>query len=446
VVYPVDETPGERGYRYLFYGNGFFINEQGYLVTAAHVLSLMRGGQPHILLQPPAGPPRLVRATLVAVDPDHDVAVLRAAPNPFDGGYKVGFLPLAPAWPAPSRAILTLSIHPPNPLKALTLDALVDERVAGQVTDFQFSQLYKGRDETELILFSPQVRRGQSGAPVVLGDPPAGVGFVEGQWLRSSLIRLDTATDGDSAGEGAAVPIHYVIALLGRKGIAWHPAPAVSSAADGSSNAHQEFSPPVPLSLVACPFPSQSIFGGEVVLDALIDAQGRLADTDTIHRESPFIESALRAVRTWSFTPARAGGQPVEARVGIIFQFVQSHDPLRAPQSERPSRAPAEPSSERLSSPPNRGALPAVTSEARFPPTAARDGHAILFARITGEGHLSSLEVVQDRGSFAPAAQAAVEKWQFAPGRRAGTDSDSAVIVVVVFRYSGNPPPAPPSR
>jgi hypothetical protein len=29
IVYPVDQSPSERGYHYLFYGNGFFINEQG---------------------------------------------------------------------------------------------------------------------------------------------------------------------------------------------------------------------------------------------------------------------------------------------------------------------------------------------------------------------------------------------------------------------------------
>src|SRR5208282_2416202 len=91
IVYPVDPSATDRGYHYLFYGNGFFINEQGYLITAAHVLSQLHGGQPYILLRPPSGPPRFVPANLVAVDRDHDVAILRATPNPFEGTYKVAF-------------------------------------------------------------------------------------------------------------------------------------------------------------------------------------------------------------------------------------------------------------------------------------------------------------------------------------------------------------------
>ena len=35
VVYPLDESSSERGYHYIFYGNAFFIDGDGYLVTAA---------------------------------------------------------------------------------------------------------------------------------------------------------------------------------------------------------------------------------------------------------------------------------------------------------------------------------------------------------------------------------------------------------------------------
>ncbi|PYT76614.1 MAG: hypothetical protein DMG42_04515, partial [Acidobacteria bacterium] len=30
VVYPLDENPSNKGYHYLFYGDAFFINEDGY--------------------------------------------------------------------------------------------------------------------------------------------------------------------------------------------------------------------------------------------------------------------------------------------------------------------------------------------------------------------------------------------------------------------------------
>src|SRR6202789_3666983 len=68
IVYPVDQSPSDRGYHYLFYGNGFFINEQGYLLTAAHVLSQLHGGQAYVLLHDPSGRFRSVRCDLVIGD------------------------------------------------------------------------------------------------------------------------------------------------------------------------------------------------------------------------------------------------------------------------------------------------------------------------------------------------------------------------------------------
>jgi len=94
IVYPVDESPSDRGYHYIFYGNGFFINNEGYLLTAAHVLGQLNGAQPYILLRLPMAPPRLLPITLVAMDREHDVALMRATPNPFAGKYQVRFLPL----------------------------------------------------------------------------------------------------------------------------------------------------------------------------------------------------------------------------------------------------------------------------------------------------------------------------------------------------------------
>src|SRR5208283_1444482 len=274
IVYPVDPSPSDRGYRYLFYGDGFFINEQGYLITAAHVLSQFRGGQPYILLRSPAGPPRFLPATLVALDRDHDVAILRAAPNPFERGYKVGFLPLSHGGLPRGRAVLAPALYPSQPLDAHTLDASVDDCSSGQVFDFQFSQLFQGRSETELFLFNHEVRRGQSGAPVVSAESHEVVGFVEGQWLRSGLVPPGSAADSDPSGVGAAVPVHYAIALLQQKGIPWHIASGAVGPGDGPAPQAQGFSPPAPLSLISSPYPTQSLFGGEVVLDALIDARG----------------------------------------------------------------------------------------------------------------------------------------------------------------------------
>lgn len=433
IVYPVDQSPSPRGYHYLFYGDGFFIDEQGYLVTAAHVLSQLHGGQPYVLLRQPSGQPRFVLATLIAVDRDHDVAILRATPNPFDGKYQVGFLSLACDWLTRSHEVLTASLRPSKPLDAYTLDVSVDERSSSKVFDFKFSQLEKGRSDTELFLFNHQIRRGQSGAPIVSADSRGVVGLVEGQWLRSSLVPLSAAAEEETPGVGAGVPIHYALALLQQRGIPWHTASETSGHSDASAPSAQGFSPPAPLSVVASPYPSQSLFGGEVVLDALIDNRGRVIQVKVVRgAASPFLENVFSAVRTWSFFPARLDGQAVAARVAITFQFSQSHEPPHA-------AAPPQELDQSTPSSADRGVLPLITTEPLYPAAGAGDGNVILYGLVGTEGQLTSVQVLQDdSGSFSVAALAAVRQWRFLPAKRAGTSVDSAVIVVAAFRYSGS--------
>ena len=436
IIYPVDQVPSPRGYRYLFYGNGFFINEQGYFITAAHVLSSLHGGQPFILLRQTAGPPQFVSATLVVMDREHDVAVLRATPNPFEGKYKVGFLPLAFDGLMRGHAVIAASLLPPRPREAYTLDALVDYRSPGEVFDFQFSQLDKGRGDTELFLFNHLVRRGQSGAPIVSAESQGVVGFVEGQWLRSTVVPLETAADEGQPGVGAAVPVHYAIALLQQMGVPWHTASRPLNPPENPAGQVSEFSAPAPLSLVASSYPSQALFGGEVVLDALIDSRGRLAETRIIRGSSPFLEKVLSTVRTWSFFPARLGGLAVAARVGITFQFSQSYEP--------PRTTPAQSYDGSSAGSIDRGPMPVLTVEPQYKATGVEDGSVILYDRIDPKGQIISVQVLSDSESLGSAALAAENQWRFLPGRRAGEDVDSAAIVVMTFRRLESTPLIPP--
>lgn len=428
IVYPVDQSPSPRGYHYLFYGNGFFINEQGYLLTAAHVLSQLHGGQPYVLLRQPSGPPQFVRASLVLIDRDHDVAILRATPNPFEGKLTVGFLPLASDWLSSSQAVLVAAQRPSHQLDAFTLDASVDDRSSSQVIDFRFSQLDKGRPDTELFLFNKQVRLGQSGAPVISAASRAVVGLVEAQWLRPSPVTIPNETDRATQGTGAAVPIHYAIALLEQKDISWHPPAGSAEISLTPAEGVTGFTVPTPRSLVACAFPSQALFGGEVVLDTLIDSHGRLIEIRVVRGTSPFLEKVLSAVQSWTFFPAQSDGRAVPARVGITFQFSQSFEPSQqAPvhKYDGPAKVWAD-----------RGPLPVFTVEPLPPAPTDRDGSVILYDHVGTQGQLTSMKVFRDSESLASAALAAVNQWRFIPGRRAGSDSDSAAVVVLAFRHS----------
>jgi len=223
VVYQLDQSPSSRGYHYSFFGNAFFINEQGYLLTVAHVLQTFRdGGQPYILISRPNRPPRLLPAAVIAVDSEHDVAVLLATPNPFAGNHKVTFLALAHDPAFRGQPVIALSFHPSRLQNAHTFEAPQEDRSSGQVLSYESTQLEKSAAPTEVFLLSHAVTRGQSGSPVLALDSSAVVGLVEGRWLRAPAVSVTKSSSLSTSVPGAAIPIRYAIALLQRQSISWH--------------------------------------------------------------------------------------------------------------------------------------------------------------------------------------------------------------------------------
>jgi S1-C subfamily serine protease len=240
IIYPLDETPSSRGYQYAFHGNAFFISRDGSLVTAAHVLhSFRNGGQPHILVARNEAPPQMLEAIVVAVDQEHDVAVLRATPNPFAGHYRVGILSLDGDMPPRGDRVVVAALRPAR-RRPRTFETDLQDRAEAHVMGYQSSQLEKGFGETDLLLFSHEVILGQSGAPVLSADRHEVVGFVEGQWLHPRASAT-TQVESGATSIGAAVPIRYAIKVLREKGISWvdgvtgKPSVAAKEVAGGKS-------------------------------------------------------------------------------------------------------------------------------------------------------------------------------------------------------------------
>ena len=230
VVYPNDPAPSARGYRYTFLGNAFFINEQGYLLTVAHVLETFgAGGQPYVLVNRLNAPPQLIKVSVVAKDLQHDVAILRAAPNPFGGRYGVALLSLASEPAVRGEAVLAISLHPKTVQDAHSFEFQGEESSPGTVLAIESTQLQKPGPPAEVFLLSHPVVKGQSGAPVLDRTSHAAVGLIEGLWLRGAFLSTGKAAQLPTDAPGAAVPIHYAIALLDQNRIPWTPAGAPSA-------------------------------------------------------------------------------------------------------------------------------------------------------------------------------------------------------------------------
>jgi outer membrane biosynthesis protein TonB len=430
VVYPLDQLPTTQGYRYFFYGDAFFINDEGYLITAAHVVSPFRdGGHPYILVGPAGGPRHLQQADLVAQDWEHDVAVLHAIPNPFAAQKNdIAFLPLSVAKLAPGNTVTAVSLRPSDLQESHTSEEPVEERSHGQVIDYQFTQEedVSGGAESELLLFNQKVVPGQSGSPLMSADSHEVVGIVVGQWLRPTLTRFSTTARPVLTSPGAALRIHYAIALLRQHGITWHAAVAAATPANTPAQQPTGFSPPTPVSLVGTPYPPQALMGGEVVLDAQIDSRGKLTDLRVIHGGAPFLEPVLSAVRTWTFAPAQMDGHAVDGRIGIVFQFPQSFLP-KLKSREHKYDEPAE-------DPDEHGALPIATVEPNYPPNTVAEGSVALYNVVDPQGQVTTTRVLNDIEPLTDATIAAVQEWHFVPGKQAGNNTDSAVIVVMTFR------------
>jgi hypothetical protein len=98
----------------------------------------------------------------------------------------------------------------------------IEDLAAGQILNYlsvrldtspaENAVLSKPNTGTDIFLFSHEVLRGQSGAPVVSAGSHEVVGIVEGRWLHPA---------GGLATQGAAIPVTYALALLREHHIAW---------------------------------------------------------------------------------------------------------------------------------------------------------------------------------------------------------------------------------
>jgi protein TonB len=61
--------------------------------------------------------------------------------------------------------------------------------------------------------------------------------------------------------------------------------------------------------------------GGYVLIDAVVDETGKVADMKVISGNSVLTSAATEALRKWKYEPARLNGQPTSAHVRVRMDF-----------------------------------------------------------------------------------------------------------------------------
>lgn len=230
VVQLVAVGPGAHGHNEDCSATGFIINEDGTILTNAHVVEKSKeclaqspgakilakfansgltrrasSAKPGAMQPTPMAAPAIA-CDVIGVDDLHDLAVLKPErpPPSDDAGRTIPYVLLGAA-----RAAIGVPVkvtgHP-----ASTWDASTQ---TGKIIARKSLPLFERSNEpSEMIVLDIPLKHGSSGSPVYLEAGGAVVGVVERQNTWDSFQTL-------------AVPIGYAIELLNRLGVKWHAAP-----------------------------------------------------------------------------------------------------------------------------------------------------------------------------------------------------------------------------
>ncbi|HQY60722.1 MAG: TonB family protein [Myxococcales bacterium] len=95
---------------------------------------------------------------------------------------------------------------------------------------------------------------------------------------------------------------------------------------------------PRPIAALRADYPKGAVAAALVVVELVVEADGRVSEAHVVTGEAPFAESALRAVRATPFAPATRAGKPVAARIRVPIDFLPSVDLPHDPYPDAPPR------------------------------------------------------------------------------------------------------------
>lgn len=171
-------------------------------------------------------------------------------------------------------------------------------------------------------------------------------------------------------------------------------------------------------------FPYGSRAAGVVLLDVDVDQRGMVRGMSTIRDLEPFGDVFRSAVRSWSFEPAREGGQAVDhpILVGMLVRPAMVMFPAPPapppPPSNRPKGIP----------------YPTEIGIPPYPPNRIGVAAVLVEMDIDDRGTVTNARVKGDTTGFDSAALDAARRWVFKPARYNHRGVASRAYVLFIFR------------
>ena len=173
------------------------------------------------------------------------------------------------------------------------------------------------------------------------------------------------------------------------------------------------------------PPPPTVVASGQEWLRVSVDAGGDVSRIEPVREAPAFSEALRRAVRGWSFAPARVEGEAVESQV-LVAALFRPATLYSLPGLGQP------PSGPRVG--PGQFPVPVATPAPPYPPRAVGSGLVIVEVEVDRNGGVRAAAVVRSRPGFDTAAVNAARRWRFRPATRDGQPVRSMVYLVFGFR------------
>ncbi|MFI5006855.1 MAG: TonB family protein [Solirubrobacterales bacterium] len=132
---------------------------------------------------------------------------------------------------------------------------------------------------------------------------------------------------------------------------------------------------------------------GIVILELIIDKDGKVIDAKTVRSVPGLDEAALTAARQWTYEVTKVDGKPVSVRLTVPITFA-----MKLPDITRQEGIPEL----------RQGVVPPFPQDAKGPAT------AVAAVTLDGEGRVAEAQVVEGEAPWTNALLAALRTWRFA--------------------------------